>query len=152
MSPLIVTEFVELDLDVKDRTEATRVLAERLAAAGRVSDLQEFLADLAAREAQLPTGLEGGIAVPHARSAAVTVPTVAFARSTPGIDWGASDGPAHLIFLIAAPAGGGNDHMRILASLARKLVNAAFKQSLLDASTPEQVVATIVEAVEGSKR
>src|SRR5689334_3873522 len=103
---LISPELVDLDLSSNDRHEATRSLAARMEKAGRVTDLDTFLADVRAREEQMPTGLDGGIGIPHARSEAVTAATLGFGRSAAGIDWGAEDGPAHLIFLIAAPAGG----------------------------------------------
>lgn len=131
MSQLVTPELVELELEGPDRASATRTLAERLAHAGRVTDLEGFLADVAARESQMATGLEGGIGIPHARSDYVTEPSVAFGRSTTGVDFGAADGPAHLIFLIAAPTGGDADHMTILASLARRLVHSEFKETLI---------------------
>jgi fructose PTS system EIIA component len=149
MSRLITEDLVEIDLDAKDRADATRTLASRLAAAGRVTDLEGFLADIAAREEQMATGIEGGIGIPHARSAHVTEATLGFARSAGGVDWGAPDGPAHLIFLIAAPDGGGAEHMTILAKLARKLVNKQFKQSLLDAPDAASVVAIVEKEVLG---
>ncbi|KAA5832056.1 fructose PTS transporter subunit IIA [Saccharopolyspora hirsuta] len=136
---LITPELVDLDLAGTDRKTVVRSLAERLAAAGRVTDVEQFLADIEAREQQMPTGLEGGIGIPHCRSAAVTAPTLAFGRSATGVDFGAEDGPADLIFLIAAPEGGGADHMTVLAALARRLVRAEFKQNLRDATDPAQL-------------
>ncbi|MER7011383.1 fructose PTS transporter subunit IIA [Saccharopolyspora sp. NPDC000359] len=136
---LITPELVDLDLAGTDRATVVRGLAERLAAAGRVTDVEQFLADIEAREQQMPTGLEGGIGIPHCRSTAVTAPTLAFGRSATGIDFGAEDGPADLIFLIAAPEGGGSDHMKVLAALARRLVRAEFKQDLRDATDPAQL-------------
>lgn len=150
MSTIITPELVDLDLPSDDRAAATRALAQRLADAGRVTDVEGFLADVAAREQQMPTGLEGGIGIPHARSAHVAVPTLAFGRSTAGVDFGASDGPAHLVFLIAAPASGDADHMTILATLARRLVHASFRETLLEASDPEVAAAFITQEVAGS--
>ena len=149
MSDLITAPLVDLELEAPDRTAATRSLAQRLVAAGRVTDLEGFLSDVAAREAQMPTGLEGGIGIPHCRSEHVTQPSLGFGRSKGGIDFGAPDGPAHLIFLIAAPAGGGSDHMTILAKLARKLVHASFKDSLHDAGDPQAIVDIINKEVLG---
>jgi PTS system fructose-specific IIA component len=146
---LITEDLVDLDLEGPDRHAATRSLAARMEKVGRVTDLETFLADVRAREEQMPTGLDGGIGIPHARSEAVTEPTLGFARSASGIDWGASDGPAHLIFLIAAPAGGGSEHMTILAALARRLVRQSFKQALQDATSPGDVVALINKEVLG---
>ncbi|WP_440900886.1 PTS sugar transporter subunit IIA [Actinosynnema sp.] len=143
MTELITAELVELDLAPTSREAVVRALAERLVAAGRVTDLDQFLADVAAREAQMPTGLEGGIGIPHCRSAAVTAPTLAFGRSAAGVDFGAPDGPAHLVFLIAAPEGGGTDHMKVLAALARRLVRAEFTTTLREATDAEQLAAYV---------
>lgn len=149
MSAIITTELVDLDLTAGDRHAATRALAERLAKCGRVTDLEGFLADVRAREAQMPTGIEGGIGIPHARSEYVALPTLGFGRAAGGIDFGADDGPADLIFLIAAPAGGGGEHMTILAALARRLVHASFREALREARDPQAVVDLIIKEVLG---
>jgi PTS system fructose-specific IIA component len=98
----------------------------------------------------MPTGLEGGIGIPHARSPHVAMPSVAFGRSSAGVDFGAADGPAHLIFLIAAPSGGDADHMTILAALARRLVHASFREALLEAADPQEVADFITREVSGA--
>jgi PTS system fructose-specific IIA component len=149
MAEVITADLVDLDLEAGDRHEATRKLAERLVAAGRVTDLDGFLADVRAREAQMPTGIEGGIGIPHARSAHVTEPTLGFGRTAAGVDFGADDGPAHLIFLIAAPEGGGSEHMTILASLARRLVHVSFREALLEAPDQQAVVDLVHKEVLG---
>ncbi|MET7275307.1 fructose-specific PTS transporter subunit EIIC [Streptomyces flaveolus] len=130
MSDMITADLVDLDLSADTKEAAARALAERMVAQGRVTDLEGFLADVAAREAQMPTGLDGGISIPHCRSEHVTEPTLAFGRSALGIDFGAADGPADLIFLIAAPAGADDAHLTILSSLARQLMNAEFTAAL----------------------
>ena len=130
MPGIIEESLVVLDLAAENKDQAVRMLAERLAGAGRVTDIEQFLADVRAREQVMPTGLEGGIGIPHARSEAVTQASLAFGRSPSRVDFGASDGPADLIFLIAAPAGGGAEHMTILASLARRLVHGSFREAL----------------------
>ncbi|KOV56032.1 PTS lactose transporter subunit IIC [Streptomyces sp. AS58] len=133
MSEMITADLVDLDLSAETKEAAARALAERMVASGRVTDLEGFLADVAAREAQMPTGLDGGIGIPHCRSEHVTEPTLAFGRSTAGIDFGAADGPADLIFLIAAPAGADDAHLTILSSLARQLMDADFTAALRSA-------------------
>ncbi|AGP55547.1 PTS fructose transporter subunit IIABC [Streptomyces rapamycinicus] len=143
MSELITADLVDLDLSADTKEAAARSLAERMVEAGRVTDLDGFLADVAAREEQMPTGLDGGIGIPHCRSAHVTEPTLAFGRSAARVDFGAADGPADLIFLIAAPAGADSDHLTILSSLARQLMNAHFTDALRSADRPEQVAALI---------
>ena len=149
MSAIITSDLVDVDLAATDRYDATAELASRMLAAGRVSNLDGFLADVRKREEQMPTGLEGGIGIPHARSSYVTEPTLGFARSKSGVDFGAADGPAHLIFLIAAPEGGGSEHMTILAALARRLVHASFREALANAPDAQAVVDIITKEVLG---
>ncbi|MGF2211077.1 PTS fructose transporter subunit IIABC [Streptomyces albidoflavus] len=143
MSQLITADLVDVDLFADTKEAAARSLAERMAAAGRVTDLEAFLADVAAREAQMPTGLDGGIGIPHCRSAHVTEPTLAFGRSADGIDFGAPDGPADLIFLIAAPAGADDDHLTILSALARRLADSTFTEALRAERDPARAAALI---------
>jgi PTS system fructose-specific IIA component len=138
-APLTEADLVIVDLAASSKDEATRQLATKLADAGRVTDLDGFLADVRAREAQMATGLPGGIGIPHARSSHVSVATVAVGVSPAGVDYGAEDGPAHLIFLIAAPDGADQNHLVILAQLARKLVHEDFRQSLRDAGSAATV-------------
>ncbi|MEU6394098.1 fructose-specific PTS transporter subunit EIIC [Streptomyces sp. NPDC046939] len=143
MTEMITAELVDLDLSAQTKTEAARSLAQRMVALGRVTDLDGFLADVAAREAQMPTGLDGGIGIPHCRSAHVTEPTLAFGRAAHGIDFGAPDGPADLIFLIAAPAGADDAHLTILSALARQLMDEDFKASLRAATDAERTASLI---------
>ncbi|WP_217251448.1 fructose-specific PTS transporter subunit EIIC [Streptomyces sp. AC602_WCS936] len=143
MSEMITADLVDLDLSADTKEAAARALAERMVALGRVTDLEGFLADVAAREAQMPTGLDGGIGIPHCRSEHVTEPTLAFGRSAAGIDFGAADGPADLIFLIAAPAGADDAHLTILSSLARQLMNAEFTDALRSAGDASAAAALI---------
>ncbi|WP_043684690.1 PTS fructose transporter subunit IIABC [Streptomyces xylophagus] len=143
MSEMITADLVDLDLSADTKEAAARALAERMVAQGRVTDLDGFLADVAAREAQMPTGLDGGIGIPHCRSEYVTEPSLAFGRSAEGVDFGAPDGPADLIFLIAAPAGADDAHLTILSALARQLMNAEFTSALRSVSDAESAAALI---------
>ncbi|MEV6055901.1 fructose-specific PTS transporter subunit EIIC [Streptomyces sp. NPDC052107] len=143
MSDMITADLVDLDLSADTKEAAARALAERMVAQGRVTDLEGFLADVAAREAQMPTGLDGGIGIPHCRSAHVTEPSLAFGRSAAGVDFGAADGPADLIFLIAAPAGADDAHLTILSSLARQLMNTEFTDVLRSVADAETAAALI---------
>ncbi|MFN8099474.1 MAG: fructose-specific PTS transporter subunit EIIC [Dermatophilaceae bacterium] len=138
---------VVLDLAAPDRHAATRTLAECLVATGRCTDIDTFLADVRKREETMATGLPGGIGIPHARSAAITEPSLVFGRAGDGIDWGAKDGPADLIFLIAAPEGGGDAHMQMLPKLARALMKKEFKAALKAATSNSEVVGIVNDAV-----
>lgn len=145
--PIISRELVLLDAAVDGGKHAviTR-LVDVLAAAGRTQDAQGLVGAAMAREEQSATGLPGGIAIPHCRSPYVDTPTIGFARLKPGVDFGAPDGPADLAFLIAAPDSGGQEHMKLLSSLARALVRKDFVESLRTAATVDEVV-SLVEGV-----
>jgi PTS system fructose-specific IIC component len=148
MTALITPDLVALDADLgADKSAVVRRLAELVAAAGRATTADDLHADAMAREAQAPTGLPGGLAIPHCRSAAVTEASLAFARLDPKVDFGAPDGPADLVFLIAAPAEGDADHLTLLTALARALVRPDFVASLRSASSPEEIVALVDEVV-----
>src|SRR5947209_12120547 len=148
MSPLITTELVALDADLGgEKADVIRRLAALVSAAGRATGADALHADAMAREAQAATGLPGGIAIPHCRSAAVTEASLAFARLSPAVDFGAPDGPADLAFLIAAPAEGDADHLTLLTALARAQVRPEFVASLRSASSAEEVVQLVGEVV-----
>ena len=149
MTEAITTaDIVVLDLEAANKEAAVRVLAERLLSAGRLTALDPYLEAVAAREEHFPTGIEGGIAIPHAQSDLVTVPSVAVATSSVGVDFGADDGPAHLIFLIAAPASGENTHLEILASLARKIMHEDFRELLKAQTDPSQLAQILTQEVQ----
>jgi PTS system fructose-specific IIC component len=143
-STIISTDLVLLDVDAgNDKESVIGRLASRLAESGRVSDGAALQTAAMAREAQSATGLPGGIAIPHCRSAAVSAPSIGFARLSPKVDFGAPDGPADLVFLIAAPDGAGAEHMKLLSGLARALVRPDFVQSLRDAASADEVVSLV---------
>ena len=141
MTTLITTDLVRLGADWgSDKHDVIRALAGVVDDAGRATSRDQLVEDAFARESTSATGLPGGIAIPHCRTTGVEVPTLAFARLDPPVDFGAKDGPADLAFLIAAPAGGDADHLTILTKLARALVKPAFTDALRAAESDEEVV------------
>ena len=148
-TPLIETALVRLDADLgADKDQVIRSLASVVASAGRTSDAAGLADDALAREAKSTTGLPGGIAIPHCRTEHVDAATLAFARLSPGTDFGAKDGPADLVFLIAAPAGGDATHLQLLTKLARALVKKDFTDGLRAAGSDEEVVRLVSSVVE----
>jgi len=146
-APLITPGLVALDADLgAGRRDVIRALADRVVGAGRATDTDALFADAWAREQKTDTGVPGGIAIPHCRSTAVTAPTLAMARLTPPVDFGAFDGPADIVFFIAAPEGAGELHLQLLAKLARSLIRDDFTAALRSAESPERIVALVEEA------
>ncbi|MBT2531010.1 PTS sugar transporter subunit IIA [Arthrobacter sp. ISL-48] len=147
MTQLITTELVELDQNLGSSPEdVIRHLASKVAASGRATEAEGLFTDAFAREQKTATGVPGGIAIPHCRSTAVTVPTLAMARLSEPVDFGAKDGPADLIFFIAAPEGADQEHLKLLSKLARSLIKKDFTGALRSASSREE----IVELVDGA--
>ncbi len=148
MTDLITRDLVRLDASLgADKQEVIRALARVVADAGRSADPDQLAADAITREGTAATGLPGGIAIPHCRTTGVDEPTLAFARLSPKVEFGAKDGPADLAFLIAAPAGGDATHLQLLTKLARALVKRDFTDSLRAATTPDEVVALVLGVV-----
>jgi PTS system fructose-specific IIC component len=145
---LIEAGLVALDVDLgASKDEVIRGLAGIVAATGR-AEADGLAADVLTREAKSATGMPGGFAIPHCRSAAVTQASLGFARLTNPVDFGAKDGPSDLVFMIAAAEGGGADHMKLLTKLARALVKKDFVASLRAAATADEVVTLIRDVVE----
>ena len=148
MTQLINTELVELDQNLGSSPEdVIRHLAGRVAATGRATEVEGLFADAFARESKTATGVPGGIAIPHCRSTAVTEPTLAMARLSQPVDFGAKDGPADLIFFIAAPEGADQEHLKLLSKLARSLIKKDFTASLRAATSQTEIVELVDAAL-----
>jgi PTS system fructose-specific IIC component len=148
MASLITTELVALDVDQGTESSAViRAMATAVAEQGRASSADDLAAAAIAREEKTPTGVPGGIAIPHARTEAVTEPSLVMARLNPPVDFGAKDGPADLVFMIAAPEGAGKEHLALLSKLARSLVKKDFVASLRAAESAQEVVDLVETAL-----
>jgi PTS system fructose-specific IIC component len=148
VTQLITPDLVELDQNLGNSPEdVIRHLANKVAASGRATEADGLFADAFAREQKTATGVPGGIAIPHCRSTAVVEPTLAMARLSQPVDFGAKDGPADLIFFIAAPEGADQEHLKLLSKLARSLIKKDFTAALRAASSPEEVVKLVEGAL-----
>ncbi len=146
--PLITREMVALDADLgSTKAEVIAGLAGLVAATGR-AEAEGLTRDAMEREGKSATGLPGGFAIPHCRSAAVNTGSLGFARLSNPVDFGAKDGPADLVFLIAAAEGGGADHMKLLTKLARALVKKDFLAALRAAESEDEIVQLITDVVQ----
>ncbi len=149
MNSIITPELVSLDrLTAGSKREVIEALAALVGSAGRSANVQELAADVWAREETSETGMPGGIAIPHCRTGAVSEATLAFARLAEPVDFGSSDGPADLVFMIAAPDGADQAHLKILSALATSLINDEFLADLRGAETEQRVVDLVAEAVQ----
>ncbi|ENM5725019.1 PTS sugar transporter subunit IIA [Vibrio mimicus] len=149
INQLINANLIQLDLQANSKQEVFEELINILHAQGRISDKATFLNDIQAREELGNTGFEDGVAIPHAKSAAVTQPAVAIGVSKKGIDYGAEDGlPSKLFFMIASPDGGDDHHIEVLAELSSKLIEEGFIDAFLNAETSEQAIEILIKKSE----
>lgn len=141
ITDLLIKEAMILNMQATTKAEAIDEMVASLYESGRITDAAAFKKAILAREAQTSTGLGDGIAMPHAKNEAVKKATILFAKSTPGVDFEALDGrPVHLFFMIAAPAGANDTHLKALASLSRYLLKDGFADLLKSATTPDEVI------------
>ncbi|PSV32238.1 PTS fructose transporter subunit IIC [Photobacterium sp. GB-27] len=149
ITSLINESLINLNLKAKTKDDVFNEMAEILAAQGRVADKKQFIADVKAREELGNTGFEEGIAIPHAKSAAVAQPAVAIGVSRTGIEYGAEDGkPSQLFFMIASPDNGDNHHIEVLAELSSKLIEDGFVEKFLAAKNEKEALALLLEEKE----
>ncbi|MEK4047901.1 fructose-specific PTS transporter subunit EIIC [Paenibacillus sp. FSL H8-0048] len=142
ITDLMIQETMIMELQATTKEGVIDELIASLAASGRITDAKLFKEKILEREAQSSTGIGGGIAMPHAKTKAVKEATVVFAKSSAGIDFASLDeAPAHIFFMIAAPDGAGNMHLRTLAALSRLLIESEFIEQLMGAKTPAEVSA-----------
>jgi PTS system fructose-specific IIC component len=147
INDLLLKDAMIMDLQATDKKGAIDEMVAKLYEVGRISDIATYKDGILAREAQTSTGLGDGIAMPHAKNAAVKEATVLFAKSKSGVDYEALDGqPTYLFFMIAAPEGANDTHLQALAALSRLLIDADFVAKLKSATTPDAVQQLFAEA------
>ncbi|MFK4304422.1 MULTISPECIES: fructose-specific PTS transporter subunit EIIC [unclassified Paenibacillus] len=140
ITDLMIKETMIMDLQATTKDGAIEELIASLEASGRINDRALFKEMIYKREAESSTGIGGGIAMPHAKTKAVNEATVVFAKSSKGVDFESLDGePANVFFMIAAPEGAANTHLRTLAALSRLLIDTDFIGKLMNTQTPDEV-------------
>ena len=119
------------DLQATDKMGVIREFAALLHMAGKVKDEGELVRVVLERESQGSTGIGEGIAIPHAKSHAISEMVVAFGRYRSGVDFQSLDGkPAYLFFLLVTPEKKPEDHLKTLARLSRIMRNHALREQL----------------------
>ena len=149
---LLKKDVMLLDLQATSKEAVIDEMITSLVDKGYVTDFEVFKTGILNREAQTTTGLGDGIAMPHAKNAAVKEATVLFAKSNKGVDYASLDGqPTDLFFMIAAPEGANDTHLAALAELSKYLMKPGFADKLRSVSSPEEVIAVFDEAEAADK-
>lgn len=141
LTNLLSPETVSLRLHGRTKSEILDELVDLLTRAGKLANPAEFKAAILKREAEFPTGLENGIAIPHARTDAVKSPAIALGIAPGGIEYGSLDNqPSRIFFLIAETEAIAEEHLEILASLTRHMQESQYIQGLLQAGSPIELI------------
>ncbi|TFH03877.1 MAG: PTS sugar transporter subunit IIA [Spirochaetales bacterium] len=143
---LLGEEVIKVPLVSVAKTDVIAELLDVLVAAGKITNRERALDALLQRESQGSTGLESGIAVPHAKSDAVQTLTVAIGTAPGGIEFEAMDGkPSHLFFLMLAPPDQSGPHIEALAEIARLARSPAFLKALANAESAKDIMELLNE-------
>jgi PTS system fructose-specific IIA component len=144
---LLQKDTVLLSLDVQDKEECIDKLAEKMLENGFLSDKQSYIEAVLTREKSGTTGVGFGVSIPHGKSRGVVKPGLAFAHLNSPVDWNSFDNkPVELVFLIAVPEeNAGNEHLKILTTIARKIMHEDFRDQLSKARSYEEILALFAD-------
>lgn len=141
LKDMLTLECINLNLTGTNKEEIINEMVEILFSAGKLHDKEEYKKAIWARENQSSTGLEEGIAIPHAKTSAVKIPSIAFGLSKAGVDYNSLDGePSKLFFMIAAPENASNSHIEVLSKLTTLLLDDDIREKLLNITDKKEVL------------
>ncbi|WP_088103229.1 PTS fructose transporter subunit IIABC [Halalkalibacter urbisdiaboli] len=144
ISELLKRDTMLLDLKATEKEAVIDELVDKLDKAGRLNDRNAYKEAILKREEQSTTGIGEGIAIPHAKTAAVKTPAIAFGRSQKGVEYQALDNqPSFLFFMIAASEGANNEHLETLSRLSTFLMDENFRRKLMEVRTEDDILSAI---------
>jgi fructose-specific phosphotransferase system IIA component len=147
ISDLLNEQLISVSLGQTDKQGVIEKLVDLAMASGKISDKGIVLQSILEREKLMSTGLERGVAVPHAKTSAVSGLVMSLAISKEGIDFQSVDGkPSHLFFLLLAPTAAAALNIKALAQIARLTGNAKFCEAIKSAPSPQSVLELIRQA------
>ena len=147
LSELLNEDTITISLSNKDKQGVIEELLDLAFKSGKIKDRSVALKAITDREALMSTGLERGVAVPHAKSKAVDDLTMALGVSSEGIDFQSADGkPSHLFFLLLAPEAAAGPNVKVLAQIARLTSDLSFCEDLKKASSSQEILDIIKDA------
>ena len=141
LASIMRPENMTLELKATERVEAIKELIDKLYASDAITDKEEILKAVLQREEEFSTGIGFQVAIPHAKSKFVKKPSIAYGKSEVGVDWPSEDGEnPKMICRIAVPDTVTNDHLKLLAQIARKIIHDDVREKILNAKEIEDVI------------
>ena len=140
MASVFSKDLITFELNASDKVDAISQMAQLVVSTGRGSDAEQIAKDVLARD-EMGTPQVDGVAIPHARTSGVSQSSVAVARTTnKNVIFDADEGPAEVLFMILVPNEAGDEHITILSSLARRLMDDEFTKALRTTNDPAELV------------
>lgn len=139
ISSVLDEKCIILDFETDKKEEAIDKLTQLLFSSKSINSIKKFKKDLHKREKDASTAIGHGVAIPHAKSKYVDKPSVAFLRTKNMISYDSEKEDVNMLFLIAIPLDSNNEHLKILSTLARKIMNEDFLKKLLEAKSANEV-------------
>jgi mannitol/fructose-specific phosphotransferase system IIA component (Ntr-type) len=145
LSKLLDPARITLAVQSTKRTNAINEVAKLLESHPDVANFQGFYNELLARERLDTTCLGNEIALPHARTEHVKKIVLAVGRSTEGVLFENSNQMVKLMFVLGTPKNNPTDYLILVGALCRLIKDAASREALMAAATPEAFIATVQE-------
>jgi fructose-specific phosphotransferase system IIA component len=143
---LLTENLIKSDLSGENKYQVIEELLDLLVSENKIDDRETCLKDLNEREQYLSTGLENGLAIPHAKTTAVNELLISFGISRTGLDFASLDGkPAHFIFLVISPRDVAGPHIQILAQLSRNFKSDDLAPKIMSAQNNQEILNIIKE-------
>lgn len=149
LKDILTLDCVNIDLKGTTKSEIIDEMIDILNDAGKLNDREEYKKEILKRESQGSTGMEEGIAIPHAKTNAVKTSTVAIGISKKGVDYESLDGePSRLFFMIAASDTSADSHIEILSKLTTLLLEDEIREGILNAKSKEELLNVLINNME----
>lgn len=147
LSDLLKAETITVTLGQKSKQGIIEELLDLMMGTGKISNRSKALKAVLEREALMSTGLEKGVAVPHAKTAVATELVMSLGISKEGVEFEAADGkPSHLFFFLLAPEAAAGPNVQVLGQIARLTSDTHFCETLKNASSADDALTIIRDA------
>jgi fructose PTS system EIIA component len=149
MSEVFIREHIKLNLDLTDKNDYLRYIAKLSTTLGVGKEEQGVYEGLVDREKEFVTNLGDGIALPHTKSNYIIKPAIFVLKPQKQIQWGddSEEGIKIIISILSPNEQGGNTHLKLLSSLARKLIDEDFKRCLVNTINQEEIFLMVENAL-----
>ncbi|MBU5437029.1 PTS sugar transporter subunit IIA [Tissierella sp. MSJ-40] len=137
---LIDKRLIVFNFDGQDKEEIIQGVAELMFNSGKIADKVKYVEGVFKRESECSTGIGMGIAIPHCRSDVVTQPCFSLVKLKNEVEWDSFDGkPVSYVIMLAAPNDANNEFLKLLSSLSYNLMDDDFRETLINASSIEEI-------------